>query len=204
MQELPKKSKGQIRKEKQELINKKVAQIKEVGLYCSTKERNFEYNLKQKDESKKNDIIFVVSKFKFLKQEQAFIPILEKLSKKYALSLYDTAVMMLASFNAMQDPFDALTSINMQEHFTPYIVPLKYIQPPQISREISNRWESFTAAIRRENTEDYFYEMKFLKIIGYNVLKYFHEINRLKKIGIRKKVASNSKIIINLFKNRHS
>ena len=198
-----KKSSGQLRKEKHEAKLRQIQRIKDAGLYASRQDRAFTYGKKVSEANKRN-IDFVANSFKFIRQESAFVPIVVKLSEKYDMTYYDTAVFMYCSFTAMQDTFDSLSTVNLKGHFKPHKVPLRFLKNPKTKQELMNRWESLTEAIRTEHTGNYFYEMKFLNIIGYKVLKYFHEINRLKKMGISKKFSANTKIIINLLKNRHS
>jgi hypothetical protein len=191
-----KKSWTERQKEVAAISNKVIAK----GLYASEHEKKMEY----KEEYREKDLDFVVTKFKFLRTEPAFIPILVKLSEKHEMTYYDTAFMMFCSFRAMQDPFEALTSIRFLDHFYPQFTVLRYMKSLKVSREISNRFETLSKVIVSEISKDYFYEMKFMRIVGLKVLQCFHEVNRIKKMGIRKKLAPNSKRILNLHKNRYS
>lgn len=198
-----KKSSGQLRKEKHEEKMRFIKKIKDAGLYSSSKDRNLVYKEKVSDENK-NDIEFVVRSFKFLRQESGFVPILIKLSEKYEMTYYDTAIFIHAACMGIQDTFDSLSYVSLPEHFEPHKVPLAFLKNKDTVRELQNRWISVNEAVRTEHTENYFYQKKFLDIIGYKVLKYFHEINRLRKLGISKKFSPNSKIIIDLLKKRYS
>ena len=194
--EQKKKTWTDYRKEEAILSNKIIAK----KLYASNQDKTMMYN----ELYREKDLEFVISKVKFLREEPAFVPILEKLAEKHGMTYYDTAFMMFCSFRAVQDPFESLTSIRIADHFHPYFKMLPYMQAAKVLREMHNRFEHISDAITREAKKDYFYQMKFMRIIGLKIMQYFHEINRFKKMGMRKKVTPNSKRILNLYKNRHS
>jgi hypothetical protein len=176
--------------------------IKQIGLWASDKDKEMLYS-KEDSLLKGDDIDFVISKFKFIKDESAFVPILKKLSEKYKMNYYDTAFWMFCAFRGMQDSFELLSSIRFLGHFYPKFHELYYMKIEKVAKEVYCRWESVNKTINKEHIKDYFYESKFLKILGINILKYFHEINRFKKMGMQKKVAPNNQKILNLFKNRY-
>ena len=111
--EQKKKTWTDYRKEEAILSNKIIAK----KLYASNQDKTMMYN----ELYREKDLEFVISKVKFLREEPAFVPILEKLAEKHGMTYYDTAFMMFCSFRAMQDPFESLTSIRIADHFHPYL-----------------------------------------------------------------------------------
>lgn len=158
--------------------------LKSERLHSSAKDKEIIY--KEVTAEQENDVEFVKSKFRFIKEELAMIGILKTISEKHGISLYDSAYFIFAGCCAMQDNLDGLAGPRLKGHFVSWFLELEFLKNPLVR----NKLECFVCliddAIRRECAKDYFKYLKELNKAGRSLLLNFHYTNRMKKMGYRK------------------
>lgn len=167
--------------------------ILHAGLYSSKKDREHIY--KDVDVETKNNPEWVKKQFKYIKDEQAFLGIVQKLAKKYDMTLYDAALMVFAGCNAIQDTFEAISAPRIKEHFAPnWKRDLPFTKNKRYERIMDFKHDELNDAIKRECSSDYFSLIQKTREFGVSILKCFHRVNRLRKMGIPKKINFRSKL----------
>jgi hypothetical protein len=151
---------------------------------CRPAEREHRYKNPRREQAVSQN--FALEQFGFLRKEPAFLDIIEKLSWKYDLTLYDAATMAFAAFNGMQDVFNAMGHIEFDknEHFKNYGTPGKFQRLGIHKKNLSEVHRKIEAAISKRDTESYFKAIDEAKEHGADISRYVY--CKLRKIKINR------------------